>query len=222
VTVAPLREPLTLEGPSGDLEAMLETPRQAREDVVAVLCHPHPLFHGNMNNKVVHALVRSFNLLGCPAIRFNFRGVGESAGRYDEGLGETEDALAVADWAAERWPSSQVWLGGFSFGAYVALRAAVRSQPPGLVTVAPPVQRFEVAAEAVPDCPWLVVQGEDDELVDAGEVARWARSLSPAPRFVALPDTDHFFHGRLTLLRETVMTFLEPRVGTEWRTARAG
>jgi hypothetical protein len=222
VTVAPLRKPLTLEGPSGDLEAMLETPREARDDVVAVICHPHPLFHGTMNNKVVHALVRSFNLLGCPAIRFNFRGVGQSVGRYDEGLGETEDALAVADWAQESWPDSRVWLAGFSFGAYVALRAAVRSEPPGLITVAPPVQRFAVAAEAVPDCPWLIVQGEDDELVDSRDVAEWARSLSPAPSFASLPDTDHFFHGRLTRLRETVQAFLEPRIGVEGRTAHAG
>lgn len=222
MSVGTVKETLTIEGPSGGLETVLESPRDAREDVVAVVCHPHPLYHGSMNNKVVHALVRSFNLLGCPALRFNFRGVGHSAGRYDEGLGETEDVLSVADWAAERWPGAHVWLAGFSFGAYVALRAAIRSDAPGLITVAPPVQRFAVAAEAVPGCPWLVVHGDDDELVDAREVAAWVRSLRPAPEFVALPDTDHFFHGRLTRLRETVQAFLEPHVGMDRRAAHAG
>jgi alpha/beta superfamily hydrolase len=215
-------EDLTLDGPSGDLEAVLEEPHVPRDDVVAVVCHPHPLYHGTMNNKVVHTLVRSFNLLGCPAVRFNFRGVGHSAGRYDDGLGETDDALAVADWTLERWPSARVWLTGFSFGSYVALRAAVRWEPAGLVMVAPPVQRFAVAAEAVPDCPWLIVQGEQDELVAADAVGAWAAALSPAPSYVSLPDTDHFFHGRLTRLRETVCAFLEPHVGAPARPARAG
>jgi hypothetical protein len=214
-------ESLVLDGPSGELEAVLETPPSARDDAVAVICHPHPLYHGTMNNKVVHTLVRSFNLLGCPAIRFNFRGVGRSAGRYDEGLGETDDALTVAEWAQEQWPRSHVWLGGFSFGSYVALRAAVRSEPPGLIMVAPPVQRFAVAAEAVPACPWLIVQGEEDELVDAAEVAAWARALSPPPRLEVLDDTDHFFHGRLTRLRTTVQAFLEPHLGAAGSAAHA-
>jgi alpha/beta superfamily hydrolase len=217
-----ITEALSIDGPSGELEAVLETPRVARGDAVAVICHPHPLYHGTMNNKVVHTLVRSFNLLGCPAVRFNFRGVGGSAGRYDEGLGETDDALAVVDWAAERWPESEVWLGGFSFGSYVALRAAVRSEPPGLIMVAPPVQRFAVAAEAVPRCPWLIVQGEDDELVDSSAVADWAAALSPPPALVVLDDTDHFFHGRLTRLRNTVQGFLGPYLGTAGSDAHAG
>jgi len=215
LSTAPDREALVLDGPSGDIEGVLETPRAPRDDVVAVICHPHPLYHGTMNNKVVHTLVRSFNLLGCPAVRFNFRGVGCSAGRYDEGLGETDDALAVAEWAQDRWPAGRVWLGGFSFGSYVALRAAVRSEPPGLIMVAPPVQRFAVAAEAVPSCPWLIVQGADDALVDAEAVATWAERLAPAPALAVMPDTDHFFHGRLTRLRETVQSFLEPHVGTQ-------
>jgi len=214
MTPASIREDLEIDGPSGPLEAVLERPPEPREEFVAVVCHPHPLYHGTMNNKVVHTLVRSFNLLGCPAVRFNFRGVGQSAGRYDEGLGETDDALCVAEWAEDRWPGCRVWLTGFSFGSYVALRAAVRSEPPGLIMVAPPVQRFAVAAEAVPRCPWLIVQGEEDELVDAGEVSDWAGALRPSPSLELMSDTDHFFHGRLTRLRETVQSFLMPHIGT--------
>ncbi len=222
MSTAAITESVWIDGPSGDLEAVVERPREPRDDVVAVICHPHPLYHGTMNNKVVHGLIRSFNLLGCPAVRFNFRGVGGSAGRYDEGIGETDDALAVADWAQQRWPRSRVWLAGFSFGSYDALRAAVQSEPPGLIMVAPPVQRFAVAAEAVPDCPWLVVQGAEDELVDATAVEDWARALSPSPELRVLEDTDHFFHGRLTLLRTTVQAFLQPHLGAVEDTAHAG
>ncbi|HYM26941.1 MAG TPA: alpha/beta fold hydrolase, partial [Steroidobacteraceae bacterium] len=124
----PLAERLMLTGPAGPLETLVETPAGAgaaqQPRAVAVVCHPHPLFGGTLENKVVWTVARAFEQLGAAAIRFNFRGVGRSAGAYDDGRGETEDLGAVLAYARGRWPQAPLWLGGFSFGAVVALRAA--------------------------------------------------------------------------------------------------
>ncbi len=128
----PLAERVRIPGPAGDLEALLETP-QAETGALpavrafAVVCHPHPLYGGTMDNKVVYTLARAFQQCGAPAIRFNYRGVGSSAGTYDEGRGETADALAVIAYGRKRWPQAALWLGGFSFGGAVAVRAAGKS-----------------------------------------------------------------------------------------------
>jgi uncharacterized protein len=201
-------EALEIPGPAGPLEAMVEDPG-GEPPALAVVCHPHPLYHGTLRNKVVHTLARSANRLGAPAVRFNFRGVGASAGAWDEGRGETEDALAVIEWARGQWPGRPLWLAGFSFGAYVALRAALSAGPAALVTVAPPVLRFPVGEAPDPDCPWLVVHGALDELVDVAAVEAWAEARQAAPRLVVMPGTSHFFHGRLTGLDEVVREFLQ-------------
>lgn len=198
---------LEIPGPVGPLEAIVEAPG-GEPRAIAVVCHPHPLYQGTMRNKVVHTVARAANRLGAPAVRFNFRGVGQSAGAWDEGRGETDDALAVVAWARDRWPDSPLWLAGFSFGAHVALRAAVQARPAALVTVAPPVGRFPVGDTPEPDCPWLVVQGEADELLDYREVAAWAAARNAAPRLELLPETSHFFHGRLVELQGIVQDFL--------------
>ena len=201
-------ERLSIAGPSGNLEGMLETPVDADSSHVAVICHPHPVYGGTMTNKVVHMLAKAFNELGVPAIRFNYRGVGASAGVYDEGRGETLDTLAVVHWAQARWPQARIWLGGFSFGGAVALRTAAQIQPARLVTVAPAIQRVDVTRVQLPQCPWLVVQGDADELVNAQEVQAWAQSLTPPPDFVLLSGVDHFFHGRLNELRDAVVRWI--------------
>ena len=195
-------------GPTGRLEALLEEPESANTEAFAIVCHPHPLHQGTMNNKVVHTVARAVNLTGRPALRFNFRGVGKSAGRYDNGDGETEDLLAVVDWGKQRWPGARLWLAGFSFGSHVALRAAQIVEPDRLILVAPPVTRFSVSEKLSPRCPWLVIQGENDELVDFKAVASWTRQLSPQPMLKLMPVSDHFFPGRLRALKETVMGFL--------------
>ena len=154
----PAAERLTIAGPAGDLEALVETPGQ-RGRGVAVICHPHPVYGGTMTNKVVHVLAKTFNERGVPAVRFNFRGVGASAGAYDEGEGETQDALAVIDWALQRFPGAALWLAGFSFGGAIAVRAAMARDAQRLITVAPAVHRFAVDGAQLPRCPWLLVQG---------------------------------------------------------------
>jgi alpha/beta superfamily hydrolase len=203
----PPREALTLDGPAGRLEALLDSPPGPLAAAVGVVCHPHPQHQGTMLNKVVHTLGRALNDLQIPVVRFNFRGVGASEGAYADGVGETDDALAVAAWATARFPGADLWLAGFSFGAAVAIRAALSTNCVQLISVAPPVARMaNLLAGQRPACPWLLIQGGADEVVAAADVEDWARTLEPPPDLVLLPDVDHFFHGRLTLLRDTVLS----------------
>lgn len=210
----PAAEPASIAGPAGNLEALVETLPGAGAQAVGVICHPHPLHGGTMTNKVVHMLARAFNELGAVAVRFNFRGVGRSEGAYDEGRGETEDALAVLDWAALRWPARELWLAGFSFGGAVAIRAAVQRDVKRLVTVAPAIRRVAVdVSTAAPTCPWLVVQGDQDDLVDARDTAQWIERLPARPQLALLAGADHFFHGRLNDLRREVLDWVERSSG---------
>jgi alpha/beta superfamily hydrolase len=203
----PRRKEARIPGPTGEIEALVELPGEADANGFGVACHPHPLHGGTMDNKVVHTLCRTFNELGRAAVRFNFRGAGASEGTYGEGVGEIDDALAVVAWARDQF-GGDAWLAGFSFGAAVALHAAAREAPARLITVAPPVGRLPVATETQPDCPWLVVQGGDDELVEADAVVAWVNELAPGPELLLLPGVDHFFHGKLTVLREQLLDWL--------------
>ena len=212
---------VTIPGPAGGIETVIETPPAAHADAAAVVCHPHPVYHGTMNNKVVHTVARAVTSLRRRAVRFNFRGVGASEGEYDRARGETEDALAVVAWARERWPAAEIWLAGFSFGAAIALRAAAVEHCFALITVAPPVGRLFQRGIATPTCPWLVIQGDADELVDSQQVRGWVGEIKPAPELTILDGVDHFFHGRLTRLRTTVQAFLEPYVGAAGSIAHA-
>lgn len=206
---APPREALTLAGPAGRIEALLDLPAGPRGGAVAVVCHPHPQHQGTMLNKVVHTIGRAMGDLGVPVLRFNFRGVGASEGAYADGLGETDDVAAVATWARQRFAGAELWLAGFSFGAAVAIRAALAVAPGRLVSVAPPVGRMaDLLGDARPPCPWLVVQGGADQVVAPSAVEAWVGSRVPPPDLRLLPEVDHFFHGRLTLLRDTLTGWL--------------
>lgn len=195
---------LSLAGPAGEIEARLTPPGAADYPAVAVVCHPHPLYGGSLDNKVTATLARTLGERGIPALRFNFRGVGASAGAYADGAGETEDLLAVVDVARRLYPERELWLAGFSFGAYVALRAARRADPARLITVAPPVHLYDCAALPAPQCPWLLIQGRNDEVVSCSEVMRWASRCYPAPHAVYLDGVGHYFHGRLATLRAVI------------------
>ncbi len=205
----PAPQAVSIDGPAGALEARVEEPTPGtRPAVVGVVCHPHPLYGGTMQNKVVHTLARAMQELGTPTVRFNFRGVGSSSGAYDAGRGEAEDALAVAAWARARWQCDALWLAGFSFGSAVALEAAPMLRPHALVTVAPPVGRILATTVAHPGCPWLVVQGDEDELVDCAAVSEWVAGYAEPPQLAILRGAEHFFHGRLVELRSLVSRFL--------------
>lgn len=205
---------LTIPGPVGDLEVLIDEPHTevatAAESIshVAVVCHPHPLFGGTMTNKVAHILARSFNELQAPAVRFNFRGVGKSGGQHDDGQGETQDVLAILRFSRERWPTASISLAGFSFGAAMALKAALHYPIARLITVAPALHWLAGLNGAVPSCPWLIVQGDRDAMVNAEAVQAWAASLAKPPCIVILPEAEHFFHGRLNDVRETVKNWV--------------
>jgi alpha/beta superfamily hydrolase len=201
-----------IDGPAGVLEALLEQPQEQPQDwspaAFAVICHPHPLYGGTMHNKVVHTVSRACQERGMPTLRFNYRGVGASTGSYDEGRGETQDALAVVAAGRARWPHAALTLAGFSFGGMVSLMAAATAAPARLISVAPAVTRAGFASIARPACPWLIVQGDADEVVDAREVQAFAASFQPPPQLVLLPGAGHFFHGRLNELRDAAIAFL--------------
>lgn len=205
----PVSEDLVIDGPAGDLQAILESPRDVEVSAVAVVCHPHPMQGGTMNNKVAHTLARSFIHKGMAALRFNFRGVEKSGGSFDEGQGELQDALAAIRFMGQRYPGLPLWVGGFSFGAAIAIRAAVEVAAAGLVSVAPAVSRFASGMSSQPGCPWLIVQGDADELVSVDETIAWVNGLDPGPELQVFEDTDHFFHGRLVKLRDAVEAFVE-------------
>jgi uncharacterized protein len=203
-STAPNRESAALEiaGPAGVLEAAIDA-SAVPAVATALICHPHPLQQGTMSNKVVTTVARTFARLGADAVRFNFRGVGGSAGAYADGIGERDDALAIVAWCRKRWPARPLYLGGFSFGAAVAAAIASRVAPAGLVTVAPPVDRLSVDFIA-PACPWLLVHGDADDVVPPGPVLEWCATLPTPPRIVLLPGVGHFFHGRLAALGDAV------------------
>ena len=207
-TASPHVEKLVVDGPAGAIEAMIERPPGARGDIVAVCCHPHPLYGGTMQNKVVHTLARACQDQRVTSVRFNFRGVGGSGGRHDDGVGESEDAAAVADWAMRTTGAARLWSLGFSFGGFVAYRLATARDAAALVTVAPPVQRFDFTRLPVPRAPWLVAQGDADELVDHERVLAWTKSVSPPPQVRLFAGGEHFFHGRLTEMRTVLGAWL--------------
>jgi alpha/beta superfamily hydrolase len=199
---------LTLQGPAGAIEALRDAPAPDAIRGTAVIAHPHPLFGGTMQNKVVQTLARAFVQCGWQAVRFNFRGVGTSAGTYDEGRGEAADMLAVIEQVA---PSGPLALAGFSFGAFVTSHVARTLSParsPGkLVLVGTAASRFEVAPVALElHEQTLVLHGEQDDTVPLASVMDWARPQSLP--VTVIPGVAHFFHGQLPLLKNLVARHL--------------
>jgi uncharacterized protein len=203
----PTPERVTIAGPAGAIEAVVEEPAGA--NAFAMVCHPHPLFGGTLDNKVVHSLARTFQEKGAATIRFNFRGVGASSGIHAEGVGESDDASAVIAWGRSRWPDAALWLAGFSFGGAVAIRVASGGEAALLVTVAPGVARVPVETAALPQCPWLIVQGDADDVVTAASTQAWAARYAAHADFALIPGAGHFFHGRLHDLKDVVARFVE-------------
>jgi uncharacterized protein len=202
-----------LTGPAGRLECLADVPEAGQErPVVAVLSHPHPLHGGTMRNKVVTIMERSLRELGLRTVRFNFRGTGESEGEFDDGQGELDDLLAVVEWARRTCPDHDLWLGGFSFGAYVALKAAQDLPVRQLITIAPPVERYGFDQLQPPNCPWLVVQGDEDEVVSPEAVFQWAENLETDADLVVMEGTGHFFHRRLMDLRGLIKNHVQPNL----------
>jgi alpha/beta superfamily hydrolase len=197
----------TLPGPAGAIEIAIDEPPDVARGV-AVISHPHPLFGGTLDNKVVQTLARAFNQCGWTTVRYNFRGVGASAGSHDEGRGEVQDLLAVIE---QVQPRGALCLAGFSFGAFVTSQACAALQGQReidkLVLVGTAASRFDVApvAAALHERT-LVIHGEADDTVPLSAVLDWARpQVLPV---LVIPGGGHFFHGQLPLLKNLVVRHL--------------
>jgi hypothetical protein len=189
-------------GPAGPLSVAVDTTTDVPTRGLAVICHPHPLQGGTMDNKVVTTIARALTQRGWRVVRFNYRGVGGSAGAWDEGRGEVDDALAVI--AAHRSAGETLLLGGFSFGGYIAASAAAKlpqaEKAQRLVLVAPSTVKHQV-----PPVPadTLLIHGEADDVVPLSASMDWARPQ--ALPVVVVPGAGHFFHGQLMLLKSLVL-----------------
>jgi len=199
-----------LNGPGGKLECLTDVPEtDAEQPAVAVICHPHPKHGGTLRNKVVTITERALRELGLRTVRFNFRGVGRSEGQYDEGRGELQDLLSVAEWVRRVRPDDELWLAGFSFGAAITARGALSLEPRQLISIAPPVERADFDSIDVPGCHWLVVQGDEDEVVSAQAVRDWVAKAQPSPQLIVMERAGHYFHRRLMDLRGLLKNALD-------------
>ncbi len=202
-----------INGVCGPLQASTMAPSSApgvdEPGVVVVVCHPHPLMGGTMNNKVVHTIARCHRDLGHRVVRFNFRGVEKSEGEYAEGIGEVDDLMAVLHWLKSVRPNDCIVLAGFSFGSYVAARAlqlALKGGVPvvSLLLVAPAVVNYDFENFTAFDVPLGVIVGDSDEVVDPSSIYQWFDSVTTEKQKVVLEGAGHFFHGQLTELKGLV------------------
>jgi alpha/beta superfamily hydrolase len=210
---------LVLPGPAGEIELIAEPAEATPRRATAVICHPLPTEGGTMHNKVVTMVARALRESGIATVRFNTRGTGASEGTFDDGRGEREDLRAIVDWVRQQRPAHSLWLAGFSFGAYVSLSMAAELEPGMLISIAPPAGRnWDFDAITPPDCPWLVIQGDADEVVDPEAVYAWLDGLDGLrnpPELVRMPDTSHFFHRRLMDLRGAIKNGIRPYLPAE-------
>jgi uncharacterized protein len=197
-------ETKSIQGPAGALEIATTMAESAR--AIAVICHPHPLFGGTMQNKVVTTLERVFRERLCHTLRFNFRGVGQSEGSFDQGEGEALDLLAAVNFIRGQFPSLPLELAGFSFGSYVAAKMANQLDAQLLVSIAPPVLSWDFSA-IDPQMPWWIAQGAEDEVVAPDAVYRFAEQHPRQPQLLRMPG-GHFFHGLLVELRAELLAAL--------------
>ena len=188
-----------IEGPAGAIETDVNDPAGARRGI-ALIAHPNPVQGGTKDNKVVTTLAKAFFALGHVVARPNFRGVGASGGKHDEGRGEADDLLAVAAHLKGQYGSLPLTLAGFSFGGFVQTQVATRLKPQGMVLVGPAVGR--IGSGTVPPGT-LVIHGERDDVVPLAAVLDWARPQDLP--VVVVPGGGHFFHGQLNILSELVV-----------------
>lgn len=211
-------ERISIDGPVGPLEVLIEQPQAVQAAApLCVICHPHPQYGGTLDNKVVYTLARAALELGATAVRFNFRGVGHSAGVFGQGIGEVEDLLAVVAHARASYatyPVRPLHLAGFSFGAAMAWRGHDAAGAASLLLVAPPAGMGYLDQQPAPTIPWQVIHGSRDQLIELVVLQRWLTVVAGAAAPLRIiEDADHFFHGRLTPLRETASAFWGPLLG---------
>jgi alpha/beta superfamily hydrolase len=200
-----------IDGPIGKLDSTLHMVNESRDGLV--ICHPHPLYGGTKDNKVVTTIANAAQALGMNVVRFNYRGVGASEGEYAEIEGEVQDAITVAKWLMEQIPLDRLFFAGFSFGSYIAAQAAKQLsgiiEVPHILIVAPSVLHspFEQALPLI--SPSTIIMGDADEVVPYDQVVEWSKQLEQNT-FITMPETSHFFHRKLIDLREHINTTYTP------------
>ena len=196
-----------IDGPAGKLEAVLAEPDMSPCGL-AVIAHPHPLFGGTMDNKIVHTLFNTLLGLGFISVKFNFRGVGESAGVHDGGIGEIEDVMAVVSTVSDHFHAQHddqpLLLAGFSFGGAIQAHAAQRLKPQHLILIAPSVARFSAPPVIDHTGHVLIIHGDQDDIVPLQSVLDWA-AHQQSQSVVVIPGAEHFFHGRLSSIKDVVL-----------------
>ncbi len=200
---------IMLAGPVGQLEALTTWPETDKPKAVAIICHPNPLFQGTMNNKVVTILAKTLHKLRLATVRFNYRGVGASDGSYGDEVGEIDDLLAVKAWVQQQLPGVTLWLAGFSFGSFISASVANQTDDvKQLISVAPAISHHNFNSLNNIHCPWLVVAGEQDELVPFTEIEAFAAKPPSAMTLVSVPLATHFFHGQLLKLEQEIVQYI--------------
>ncbi len=200
-------------GPCGQLQAVIHqgdgTGYFAGRDLMVVVCHPHPVHGGTMDNKVVTTLMRTYRDLGIHVLRFNFRGVGKSEGSFDNAIGEVDDLLAAIAWIRHQLPQATLLLAGFSFGSSIAAQASYQVDDlQHLTLVAPPVERYPYDRNGQFPGALAVVQGDKDERVIADGVYQWVAALQSPVELLRYPEAGHFFHGYLTQMKNDLTQVL--------------
>lgn len=197
---------LDLQGPAGHLEARLDAAEEPRG--IALLCHPHPQYGGNMHDAVLATAAGAMLEAGLSCLRFNFRGVGHSAGEHDDGRGEVDDVLAAMTAARAQQNAGPLWLLGYSFGAAMAWAAAQRQSPEGLILIAPPVGLMDFSGALSAPLHVHVLHGERDDFAAVASVEQWAGALEPPASVHVLDGADHFFRGHEGALATAVADLL--------------
>ncbi|HEB63336.1 MAG TPA: alpha/beta fold hydrolase [Gammaproteobacteria bacterium] len=192
-------------GPAGQLQAIYSTAPHPKAAVV--ICHPHPQHGGTMHNKVVFWMAKTFAHQECCVLRFNFRGVEESEGEWDDGRGEADDAVAALQWLHAKHPDTPLWLGGFSFGCYAGLKAAMKMpQVSRLFAVAPAVNLYDFSFIDNDPRPLTVIHGDKDEIVPYNAVSQWAQKRTNL-NFVTIQGAGHFFPKQKQALLDALQVF---------------
>ena len=200
-----------IDGPAGRLEALLDEPTGPPDQLRAavVFGHPHPQYGGTMHTKVVYQSAKALSRIGCAVLRFNFRGVGTSAGRFDDGVGEAADFRAGLAFVRGRYPSARVWAAGFSFGAWIALTVGASDPAVStLIGIAPPVLRYDFESVAASAKPKFFIQGERDEVASLKEMQRFYGICQEPKELVVIDGADHLFDGKTSEVGDTIEDLL--------------
>jgi alpha/beta superfamily hydrolase len=199
-------ESLTLAGPAGALEAMLEEPDETPPRTLALVCHPHPLFGGTMHNKVVYRLARGLRRSGAAVLRFNFRGVGTSQGEHDQGVGEADDARVALDWLRARFPGVPYLLAGFSFGSRIILQLGCSAGGASMLIAAGfPTSHGDAAFLESCQSPKIFIQSTHDEFAPRADMQALFERIGDPKQLIWIEAQDHFFQGALDQLEETIL-----------------